>query len=336
MSRRGSLLAVVLGVLAFLVLAQFLGADIVHFKDGGTMEGKVTKQTEEEVVIKTRSATMTVPMSLIERIEKKKPLAEVYQEKLAAAKTVEDFQALLRWCEENSQDTKEVRAKLRDAVAARRRAQHPTTYCKACQAYGDVTCENCRGTGVVAKPCDACEGKGNTVCDLCGGSGRVACTRCDSSGKLTVRCPACKGTGIGKCSRCGGTGRIKCPDHVRRLGPNREYVVCPNCGNAGPPGWVTCPQCHNRYDLRTFTCPKCSGLGQVDVACPSCEGRGTVQCLRCGATGYRSCPECKGRGEVQVTCASCGGGGLVPCKACGGRGVITPQAATTKPPEQPR
>ncbi len=296
------------------------------------MEGKVIKKTENTLTIKTQSATLTLPMSLIERIEKKKPLAEAYREKLAAAKTVEDFQALLRWCEENSLDTREVRSKLRDSVAARRRAQHPAAYCKACQAYGDVTCEKCRGTGAVSKPCGACAAKGKTVCDLCAGQARVGCTRCSSSGKLPVRCSQCKGTGIARCSRCDGTGQIKCPHHIRRLGLNREYVVCPNCGNAGPPGWVTCPKCNNSYYLRTFTCPKCSGRGKVDVTCPSCEGRGTVQCLRCGATGYRSCAQCKGKGEAQVTCASCAGGGLVPCKACAGRGVITPRAAGTKSP----
>ncbi len=330
MMRRGSLLAVAVGVLAFLVLAHPLRADVIHFKDGGTMEGEVTKETEDAVTIKTQSATLTVPTSLIERIEKKKPLAKAYQQKLAVAKTVEDFHALLSWCEEKSLDTKEVRAKLRDAVAARRRAEHPTTYCKVCQAYGDVTCEKCQGTGAVSKLCGACAAEGKTVCDLCAGKGRVGCTRCDSRGKRTVRCSRCKGTGTARCSRCGGAGRVKCRSHKRRFGSSREYLRCPNCGSSGPPGRVTCPKCNNSYYLRTFTCPKCSGRGKVDVTCSSCAGKGTVQCLRCGATGYRSCAQCKGKGEAQATCDSCKGGGLVSCKTCAGRGLITPRAVRTR------
>jgi hypothetical protein len=126
-----------------------LFGEVLHLKNGQTVEGQIVKETDDYVVIRRQSAEMTFPHSDIERIETK---SEEYGERLAKARTADELRALIAWCGEQKLDAKEAQARLRDAVAGERRANNPTTYCTKCNAYGDLVCSKCGGTGVTWKP----------------------------------------------------------------------------------------------------------------------------------------------------------------------------------------
>lgn len=311
---------VILSAVLCLVTAE-LGADILHLTSGQKLEGKVVEETDKAVTLEVQSGTLTIPRESIERIERKKPLVEIYAEKLAAAKTSADFEALVEWCEAHSLDVTVVRERLRDARASEKRAANPQTYCRKCRAYGDRECADCKGVGKVMIPCKICHRTGKTACQLCDGKGAVTCSRCRGTGKITLSCPRCKGTGIAKCSRCGGRGRIKPRSRTRRLGRDRS----------DDPEWIDCPKCNNWPSRRSFDCPSCGKTGKVVRTCPSCSGKGTVQCLRCGTSGQQVCPACKGQGEVEVICLFCQGKGRVTCEACSGTGIMS-----AKPKESTR
>jgi hypothetical protein len=237
-------------VLLLLAFASALAADVVHLKSGSKVEGRITKSTPEAVTIETQTAVLTYPRDVIDKIERGPSLLDVYRGKVAAAKTVEDYQELLSWCEANRFDTAEVKQKLRDAVATRRRAENPDSYCRECAAYGQVGCQKCRGggsslqdrgTGKASLPCAKCGGQGTETCTSCGGSGQAPCVRCNSTGSVPAKCNVCNGTGIDRCPRCGGWGTFTCPNHVRHIGAGDSR--CPTCGSRGVPGQVDCPVC---------------------------------------------------------------------------------------------
>jgi len=325
-------------VLLALALASVLAADVVYLKSGSKVEGRIAKETPEAVIIETQSATLTYPRDLIEKIEREPSLLEMYREKLAAAKTVEDYQELLSWCEANRFDTGDAKEKLRHAVASRRRAENPDTYCQECAAYGQIGCEKCRragstlqdrGSGKAALPCTQCRGQGTERCVRCGGTGQAPCVRCNSSGSVSAKCNVCDGSGIDRCPRCGGAGTITCPSHERHIGTGSGS--CPTCGKRGAPGQVDCPVCRwSRPPMQP--CSTCKATGQVSVPCPSCLGTRTVQCRSCGAKGVRACSGCRGKGTVESSCPKCQGEGLVPCAACQGRGTSPPKMAAPKVP----
>ncbi|MBI4618000.1 MAG: hypothetical protein HY720_30610 [Planctomycetes bacterium] len=86
-----------------LVLAAALSsaqADVIYLKSGGTLEGKVLSQTEEEVVIELAHGMMAVPASNVLRIEKKPTPIDEYRERRAAldpSGAAACFD-LARWC----------------------------------------------------------------------------------------------------------------------------------------------------------------------------------------------------------------------------------------------
>jgi hypothetical protein len=55
--------------LALLLLAPPALADVVHLKNGRTIEGKVVKRTDEHVRIKTAQGLIVLPMVTVERVE---------------------------------------------------------------------------------------------------------------------------------------------------------------------------------------------------------------------------------------------------------------------------
>jgi hypothetical protein len=300
-----------------------LAADVVYLKSGSKVEGRIAKETPEAVIIETQSATLTYPRDLIEKIEREPSLLEMYREKLAAAKTVEDYQELLSWCEANRFDTGDAKEKLRHAVASRRRAENPDTYCQECAAYGQIGCEKCRragstlqdrGSGKAALPCTQCRGEGTERCSRCGGTLQAPCVRCKSTGLVLTKCNACDGTGRNWCRRCNGSGRIAFPGYRTRHDP--AQVDCPDC----------------RGVRSTWPCSACKATGQISVPCPSCLGKRTVQCTRCDRKGVVACSGCGGKGTVEGACPKCQGEGLVPCVACQGTGISPPKMAAPKVP----
>jgi len=102
MTRRGRRWGPLATAAALLVVFFVLGAvdaraDVLHMKDGRTVEGKLLGETKQEVRIKTRVGVLTFKTAEIERIERKKSDVEVFDERFAAAKTADAFHELGLW-----------------------------------------------------------------------------------------------------------------------------------------------------------------------------------------------------------------------------------------------
>jgi hypothetical protein len=70
---------------ATLVLAAAVAqADIVYLKGAGKISGRIVNQTETSVEVDIGSGRVTVPMSRVERIEKKKSALDEFDERAAA------------------------------------------------------------------------------------------------------------------------------------------------------------------------------------------------------------------------------------------------------------
>ena len=350
-------------VFLLLVLAGPSFGDILHLNNGHTVEGQIVKETDDYVVIRRQTAEMTIRKSEIERVERTKTKSDEYSERLAKARTSDELRALIAWCEEQKLDAKEAHARLRDVIAEERRANNPKSYCTKCNAYGDLVCSECGGTGVTWKPCSTCDAGGTVVCNLCRsysatlGLGRVPCRACNGAGSVVVACPDCNGTGVRTCSLCGGSGRTVC-----RMCKGRGSKVCPTCLGGGTVtervrgmvggNWVwlneqrTCPNCLGSGSIPCagcagkgsipcnacaqkgwFTCATCGGAKQLTVRCGKCNGSGRVACTHCGGRGRVTCSECLGRGKVTSPCSKCEGKGRVTCLNCAGTGIVKGSSA---------
>lgn len=98
-------------------------------------------------------------------------------------------------------------------------------HCDTCDGDGTTRCQDCRGTGMVvgtAKPCEACEGKGQIMRLV----RRTKCKACEGKGQTGTTCDRCKGTGEEKCQVCDGDGSVKC-ETCKGKGETR--TECPNC-----------------------------------------------------------------------------------------------------------
>lgn len=89
-----------------LVLAGPAGADVVVLDDGREIEGIVLEANSKEVVLDTGLAKLTFPRSKVVDIVYKKTREQIYEEKLAASETADDFHALALWCRENGMRVK--------------------------------------------------------------------------------------------------------------------------------------------------------------------------------------------------------------------------------------
>jgi hypothetical protein len=77
--------------------------DVVFFKDGRKLEGKVEEDTADYVKIKSRLGMAKIPRADVARVEKGKGAANQFPEKLKAAKEkTADLVALMTWCKENN------------------------------------------------------------------------------------------------------------------------------------------------------------------------------------------------------------------------------------------
>ncbi|MFH0946562.1 MAG: hypothetical protein V2A76_15305 [Planctomycetota bacterium] len=93
----------VLALLAFLLTPSAVMADIVHKKDGRTVEGKIVEDTDEHVIVQTKFGPITVPRSEVLRIEKGASPADEFKTRWEEVDR-DDVLALLDladWCEEN-------------------------------------------------------------------------------------------------------------------------------------------------------------------------------------------------------------------------------------------
>ena len=128
------------------------------------------------------------------------------------------------------------------------------------QAYIDVQCDSCSGSGEVE--CNNCDGDGEVDCRSCDGDGQHDCYYCND-GKV-------------ECSSCDGDGNQTEEDDE---GEEIE-VECSSCEGSGQED-----------------CSECSGMGNFE--CHSCDGKGTETCQCCSGNGNEYCDECGGNGDVE-------------------------------------
>jgi len=259
-------------------------ADVVHLKNGNTLEGEVALEGDTYVV-KRGAAVMKIAKDKVARIERKTPLHTVYAQKLAALQppTADGYCQIGEWCLSNGLQV-EAGDCFRKAIGldpdhevGRRQLGHKKvegkwhTRCEACKGKGTVRCETCLRKKNLQRPCPnpdcrrrlrctQCQGRGSIVCRVCGGRGKVRCAACDGSGRIFDNVG-----GPGKpCAACRGTGRRDCR-HCDN-GRNR----CRACDGNG----FTIPRC-----------PQCGGKGHITIVCPDCKGTHKVNCTRCNGAG---------------------------------------------------
>lgn len=79
------------------------GTDVVHFKDGRKIEGKVEEETEEFVKIKSRFGSVKVPRGDIQKIDRGKGAASEFPERFKKAQgKADELTLLMAWCKEKN------------------------------------------------------------------------------------------------------------------------------------------------------------------------------------------------------------------------------------------
>ena len=293
----------VLPLLAVLLLAPMLCADVVVLKSGRRIEGKVV-QEGETVVIRVGTIKTSFPQSQVKEVIRKTPPREELAERRERLdpKDAGAHYELGLWCLDKKLPVR-AEALFRDCMridpnhaAARKylgfvqRDGKWVTLCRHCRGKGKADCERCGGRGQEKITCPKCD------------NGRVPCTTCRARGYFT--CKTCDGRGTLRCNACNGRGRVYC----------------------GYNDWG------NIYYAK---CKACSGRGVVD--CPQCIA-GKIDCKHC-KNGRSRCPACDGRGHTYERCAACEGERQVRCRFCNGTGIAstasTAKAPAKAPPRRP-
>lgn len=90
----------VLAVIVLLVLAPAAFGDLIHLRNGRTLEGEIVSRTDESITLKMKHGNVEIFKSQIKEIEKKPLPAEVYKQKAAAltANDVDGHYILALWC----------------------------------------------------------------------------------------------------------------------------------------------------------------------------------------------------------------------------------------------
>jgi len=110
-----------LPIIIFIALSIFtagsLFGDIIHFKNGKTLEGKVLKKDDKVVEFKTKFGTIKIERSRIEKIEIKTSVEEIFMKKVEELDhaDAESIFELAMWCKENGKK-KESRKYLKEAI----------------------------------------------------------------------------------------------------------------------------------------------------------------------------------------------------------------------------
>jgi len=324
-----------IGLLSAIVLCALPAvADVVHLKDGRTVEGKIVAETPDHVEVKQRYGTIKIDRKEIKRIEAVVSKTEQYERALKEAKTLEEFRKLVAWCDENEVAGSEARKRVEDLEIVLKKENNPN-WCRPCDARGVVNCAPCNAQGTVTVECRACGSEGKFRCSACPGSvGKVTCAGCAGDAKVLAPCAACGGDGAASCDGCRGTGKTRCSgcggsryrteyyDEVIRdalgrvIGTRRatRQVVCVGCNGTGS---LQCARC---VGAGTLPCTPCGTKGSVVVVCPKCRGAGATTCATCKGSGALDCAKCKDGANV-VTCDFCRGKRRAKCRPCGGSGI---------------
>jgi hypothetical protein len=330
--------------LLFGALAAASRADVIHLTDGRTVEGTIVDSSREWVELKSRYGTIRIPQKEIASIEAVVSKTEQYERMLREAKTLEDLERLVGWCDANDVPGSEARRRLDEAALRRKKEENPG-WCRRCDARGIVPCEVCRGSGAVSEPCEACghagripcrtcpESSGRLTCPTCGGAQRIRaiCRACNGAGR--VSCHFCLGRGFLVCTACGGSGtRIETETVVvydpqgRPVGTRQIERQVP-CGTCGGRGSFFCGSCRGAGSV---FCQACGASGTTVSVCPTCRGVATIACPTCKGARSLDCALCKD-GFRSFPCRACGGKKKVRCVLCAGSGIATETPAPAAP-----
>lgn len=88
-----------------LVCASAALSDVVHLKDGRTVEGTIIEQTDEKVIVQTKNGTASFARADVTKIETKEtPDQEFKRRKTEAGKDAQKLFDLYLWCKQKDQD----------------------------------------------------------------------------------------------------------------------------------------------------------------------------------------------------------------------------------------
>jgi len=90
-----------------LALAAAARADTLILKDGRRVDGTIVRETTQSVVLKDEKGETEYARDQVAGIERGKSVRELYKEKLAAAKTADEYFAVGQWALEQKLKTKE-------------------------------------------------------------------------------------------------------------------------------------------------------------------------------------------------------------------------------------
>ncbi|MHC5038693.1 MAG: hypothetical protein ACYTHM_15400, partial [Planctomycetota bacterium] len=181
-----------------LFLSAALLADVLILKNGLRFEGKILKETEKGVKIKTSWGEAFVAKEHIERV-------------IHGDVKIENPCPI---CDGTGKMACQTCSGKGQAPGA----------CKECQGRGEISCKRCKGTG--KRRCAECKGTGSRSvfvpgrgftkgkCKKCGGHGFRYCSKCLRDAQKVPRgvepCRRCKGQGTGDCEKCKTSGAISC------------------------------------------------------------------------------------------------------------------------------
>jgi hypothetical protein len=91
----------VLATMAAGIFATPTMADVLHLKNGGSVEGTITEKTASSYTVRTIVGTVTLPAEAVERVEEKPSILDEYLERREQASDTPEAQvALAQWCDE--------------------------------------------------------------------------------------------------------------------------------------------------------------------------------------------------------------------------------------------
>jgi hypothetical protein len=108
------------GLVALMLMAAPALADVIHYKDGRKLEGRIVSRTATELTVETDFGKIKVPLSKVERIEEKRTPREELEARraLVAAEDAAALFELALWARDQEL-AKEYAALLREVIAAK-------------------------------------------------------------------------------------------------------------------------------------------------------------------------------------------------------------------------
>ena len=243
-------------------------ADVVHYKSGRKVEGKILEEYPDRIKIRAKmggmEADLWIKMKEIKRIERGELKGDEFERRFKelAPDDLPGHQALFEWAKKKGLRKAMTRIKsgLPEVERLHKKKVNPRSWCRTCDAFGERKCPECTGTGKVGDECGRCEGKGKIKCRMCG----------------HLNTP-----GAHRCKKCAGKGKYERFDPAKG---KKKLTSCPKCRGKGT---HPCPTCEGTVFQK---CTTCKGEGGVHRTCPRCDGKPTEVCPGCTGKGIQPEP----------------------------------------------